>query len=417
MFHTIKEYIPLSLFWSNEGKRDYNDMIVPYIEPTCLFLEAGGRYGVDAVRKDGLLPSALSGGYGLRYTARTSCDAEENYDKVYYLYFEQYRKLGRWRLGDEYVAADVTWGANGDITPTCIYIDGHAYTIGDKGIIKKYAMSTRKTDGSGMRYIVRASCRVLRDYDREFALMLENGGQPIGRWFYEDADVVHRRKVLYNELSDQAFDFGLVEEAMGVSHMCARFQTTIDLTDFLREWNSREHDGIWLPPEIFEKKVREGIIYPKYYHPIMVAEEDDQKIVPTVMQWGLERPWVKKKVIHNLTSEKLASEDTFNSIKGNRCIIPCGGFYEFEKHDNKVTGDFLFCNNGHEKMYLAGLYEQTENGGRYTIITTKANSSVDIHHRMPVVLRREECKGWLYGKLDFSHVSDRNGIVLIKEAV
>jgi len=265
-----------------------------------------------------------------------------------------------------------------------------------------------------MRYIVKATCRQLRDYDREFSLMLENGGNMTGRWYYEDADTVHQRKVTFGELDDGAFDTSLVEESMGVVHVCARYQTTIDLTNFLRDWNSKDHNGIWLPPEIFEKKIKDGIIYPKYYAPVMVAKEND--VVPSVMQWGLRRSWASK-VIHNLRCDNLMKKATFQSIKENRCIIPCGGFYEYHKIDKVVAGDYLFQNREHDTMYLAGLYEQSESGSQYTILTTEANSSVDIHDRMPVILRRDECKAWLSGKIDFTHISDRKGIMLEKKAV
>jgi len=262
-----------------------------------------------------------------------------------------------------------------------------------------------------MRYIIKATCRELRDYDREFSLMLENGGNVTDRWFYEDADIVHRRKVTFRELDNGAFNIASVEESMGVSQVCARYQTTIDISNFLRDWNS---NGIWLPPEIFERKIREGIIYPQYYAPVMVANENG--VEPSVMQWGLKRSWASR-VIHNLRCDNLMKKATFQSIKGNRCVVPCGGFYEYHKVDNAVAGDYLFQNKEHETMYLAGLYEPSENGGQYTILTTDANDSVDIHDRMPVILRRDECKAWLSGRIDFDHICDRKGIVLEKKAM
>jgi len=412
---SLKEYIPLAVHWDCEGERDYNDNVMPYLTPICLYLEAGGRYAVDQVREDGMLPSFESGGYGIRYTARTSCDEEENYNKVYYLYFEGHGQLGRWRCDDQYISVDVLWNSDGSIVPTSFYLDSHKYIIGKHGIMQMYRMSTRKSDGSGMRYIVKATCKELRDYNREFSLMLQNGGVMTGRWYYEDADIVHRRKVKFNELDDGSFDRGLTDEAMGVSRVCARFQTTVDITDFLREWNSRDHNGIWLPPEVFEKKVRDGIIYPKYYYPVMVAE--DNGIAPSVMQWGLERSWASG-VIYNLRCDKLVEKKTFEKIKGNRCVIPCGGFYEYQKAGKTVIKDYLFKNADQDKMYLAGLYEPTDNGDKYSIITTEANDScADIHDRMPVILRRSECKAWLAGKLDFAQIANRQKMALIKEAV
>ena len=149
MWESLKEYIPLAVHWDHEGDQNYNDEIVPYLTPTCLYLEAGGVYGVDQIRRDGMLPSFVSGGYGIRYTARTSCDDEENYNKVFYLYYEGFGQLGRWRCGNQYVSVDVIWDEKGSIRPTCIYLDDFRYQIGKRGIIQMYPMSTRKTDGSG----------------------------------------------------------------------------------------------------------------------------------------------------------------------------------------------------------------------------------------------------------------------------
>jgi len=408
---TLKEYIPLAVHWDSEGDMDYNGDIVPHLTPTKLYLESGGAYEVDRVRADGVLPSFRSGGYGMRYTARVSSDDEENYNRIYYLYYESHGQLGRWRLEDEYVAVDVIWGADGSIIPTGFYLDGHRYVV-DKRAIIMYRMSTRKTDGSGMRYIIKATCRFLRDYNREFTLMLENGGVMTGRWYYEDADVAHGRDVKLSELDECKFDIRLVEEEMGVSRVCSRFQAIGGATDFLREWNA---DGDkWASAEAFEKKIEGGVIYPKYYYPVMVAGESGVETV--VMQWGLERSWASGPIF-NLRCDKLISKNTFESIKGNRCVIPCGGFFEYEKDGKKVVADYLF-KSGEDTTYLAGLYEIIESGSKqFSIITTEVGVSVDVHDRMPIILRRDEVRAWLSGRLDFAQIGVGRDVTLSKEVV
>ena len=408
-WRTLKEYIPLAVHWSHEGDLDYNGDVVPHLTPTCLHLEAGGVYEVDRVRMDGVMPSFRSGGYGKRYTARVSCDAEENYNKVYYLYYESHGQLGRWRWEDEYVSVDVIWHTDGSIIPVALYLSGHRYVIDKRGIIM-YRMSTRKTDGAGMRYIFRATCGFLRDYNREFSLMLENGGKLTGRWYCEDAEVVHRRKVKLCELSDGYFDERLIEEAMGVAWVCARFQAIAGATNLLREWNA--DGGQWLPAEDFEKKLGNSVIYPNYYYPVMIAGASG--VETAVMRWGLERSWASGSIF-NLRCDKLIAKNTFGAIKGNRCVIACGGFYEYQKDGKTVVSDNLF-KSGERTTYLAGLYEQVEDGDRFAVITTDANiSCADVHDRMPVILRRSEVRAWLTGKLDFAQVGDRKDLLLLKE--
>lgn len=225
MWESPREYIPVAVHWDKEGELDYNDNIIPFLTPLGLFLEGGGRYGVDRVCRDGMLPSATSGGYGIRYRLRTSCEDENAFNKCYFLYFEDYEELGRWRCGDEYVAADVLWDSEGRIRPCRIYIHGHCYIIPKKGIIQSYPMATRKSDGSGMRFLVQASCRELGDYRREFSLMLENGGLVVGRWFLEDCDQIYGRRVLFSELDDGAFDMDAVYESIGVTQVCAGYRS------------------------------------------------------------------------------------------------------------------------------------------------------------------------------------------------
>ena len=51
-----------------------------------------------------------------------------------------------------------------------------------------------------------------------------------------------------------------------------------------------------------------------------------------------------------------------------------------------------------ETLFFAGLY-QKNNNLEFSIITTEAKAEIsDIHHRMPVILKEEEIKNYLYSK-------------------
>ena len=89
-----------------------------------------------------------------------------------------------------------------------------------------------------------------------------------------------------------------------------------------------------------------------------------------------------------------------------------------ETGERKSDTEICVSDAGYPKVYMAGLYEPVEDGYRYTILTTDANSSVDIHDRMPVVLRYpDECKAWLRGRIGPEYLCDRRGIQLIKAAI
>ena len=45
---------------------------------------------------------------------------------------------------------------------------------------------------------------------------------------------------------------------------------------------------------------------------------------------------------------------------------------------------------------MAGLYQQIDREVRFVIVTTQANASMlDVHNRMPLLLRKEELKDWI----------------------
>ena len=50
-------------------------------------------------------------------------------------------------------------------------------------------------------------------------------------------------------------------------------------------------------------------------------------------------------------------------------------------------------------LYLAGIYHKDPEGGRFTILTREAEGCMTgIHSRMPLILRKEDMKVWLFSK-------------------
>lgn len=185
-YNMEKEIIPLTLNWHSDKTLD----------PTCLFLEHGGIYQVDRAHYDGLYASWVSGGFGHRYTVRSSCEVngEMVYGKMWLLYLELYGVIGRWYCEDINIdMVSVRWEQGGFILPVSFRVD-RDYTYEITKLNEYYPMSSRKSDGAGMRYIVTASCRELRDVNRMFPLMLENGGEYVGSWFVEDYDISQKAK-------------------------------------------------------------------------------------------------------------------------------------------------------------------------------------------------------------------------------
>ena len=113
------------------------------------------------------------------------------------------------------------------------------------------------------------------------------------------------------------------------------------------------------------------------------------------LKWGMVPIWAKKKEFKALINARL---ETINEkisfkklIKVKRCIAIMDGFYEWKRADNyKIP--FYFQNQNKDMMFVAAIYDNNE----FCLITEEADIKVKkIHHRQPVILKREDIKNYL----------------------
>jgi putative SOS response-associated peptidase YedK len=124
-------------------------------------------------------------------------------------------------------------------------------------------------------------------------------------------------------------------------------------------------------------------------------------------RWGLVPPWQsgpqKAPPPINARLETLTERASFRSaLRYQRCLIPADGFYEWKTgpggRGNKQPMYIRLKDGG--IFAFAGLYAEPppDNPAEETfaIITTEANETMaEIHHRMPVIISREEEQAWL----------------------
>lgn len=80
-------------------------------------------------------------------------------------------------------------------------------------------------------------------------------------------------------------------------------------------------------------------------------------------------------------------------MRCRRCVVPAGGFYEWNRNKEKAS----FQRTDTPVLYMAGLFQQFEDGPRFVILTTRANPSVaSVHDRMPLILEEDELEKWIY---------------------
>lgn len=110
------------------------------------------------------------------------------------------------------------------------------------------------------------------------------------------------------------------------------------------------------------------------------------------MRWGFASPYQDGLLI-NARVETATTKVSFrNSIRNYRCVIPAAGFYEWTKSKEQVS----FTMPDSCILYMAGIWQPSDKGNQFTILTTAPNSSVSpVHDRMPLVLTRDEIRPWI----------------------
>lgn len=127
----------------------------------------------------------------------------------------------------------------------------------------------------------------------------------------------------------------------------------------------------------------------------------------SLMRWGFIPSWAKDPatmpMLNNARSETVAEKPMFRqAFRRRRCLIPASGFYEWKAVPGQRSKQpFYISLKDGTPMSFAGLWEsaRTANGETLdtcTILTTEANAALQpIHHRMPVLLDRQDWNVWL----------------------
>lgn len=122
------------------------------------------------------------------------------------------------------------------------------------------------------------------------------------------------------------------------------------------------------------------------------------------LRWGLIPSWAKDAKIGNklinCRSETVFEKPSFRAaVKSRRCLIPADGYYEW-KVEGKTKQPYHIKLKSNEPFWMAGLWEtwrfEDMNIESCTVITTEANEYLQsIHHRMPVIVKKEKMNVWL----------------------
>lgn len=141
--------------------------------------------------------------------------------------------------------------------------------------------------------------------------------------------------------------------------------------------------------------VGEGDVHPSDMAWVMCSDAKKHRLVLASMRWGFPGR-EHAQVIFNARAETAMEKSLFrDSMLFRRCVIPAGGFYEWNPKGEKVT----FSGTEEKILYLAGFYRSFEGVNCFVILTTEANQSLQgVHDRMPLVLKKEDVKSWILEK-------------------
>jgi len=178
-----------------------------------------------------------------------------------------------------------------------------------------------------------------------------------------------------------------------------------------------------LVKEELENRYGATFLDPDKYHPSYYYHAFGLPEIPAIcsgkpgeihlLKWGLIPSWVRDSAgadeirykTFNARSESVDSKPSFsNSFTDKRCIIPVGGFFEWQ-HTSTGKIPWYIYRSDNDIMSLAGLWSDWtdsntgETVSTFSVITTDANDLMaDIHNskkRMPVVLERGSELKWL----------------------
>jgi putative SOS response-associated peptidase YedK len=136
--------------------------------------------------------------------------------------------------------------------------------------------------------------------------------------------------------------------------------------------------------------------------PTLTLVSQNQTLLPLLSTWGIKPSWSKSLLI-NAKSESISEKHSFKtSFNRHRALVVCQGWYEWKAAENdygKIQKDKdLVKHQGQQPMLMAAVHFPKENQF-VTLTCAPSRALADIHHRMPVVIHKNDIRQWLQGDI------------------
>jgi len=157
--------------------------------------------------------------------------------------------------------------------------------------------------------------------------------------------------------------------------------------------------------EAFIEYTKNKIIYPNKTSPVITLKNGIQEV--TLKKWGFKS--FDGKPIINAREETIREKAMFKGYEKHRCVIPIVGFFEWSKDGVHTKYYFSFRDN--TIYYLVCIYDVFDN---FVVITRTPNDEmINIHDRMPLLLKEEEIINYLSNKLDIKDIKNMMDMNLV----
>ena len=140
----------------------------------------------------------------------------------------------------------------------------------------------------------------------------------------------------------------------------------------------------------------------------LVLEDEPAERSLRIMRWGLVPFWAKDPSVGNrminTRSETAKEKPAFKrALASRRCLVPADGWFEWRR-TGKEKEPFYMTDPSGSSLAFGGIWESWHPKDdkdappliTFSIITTDAAGQLtDIHHRMPLIVPRDNWAGWL----------------------
>ena len=179
--------------------------------------------------------------------------------------------------------------------------------------------------------------------------------------------------------------------------MCGRFAITLPSDAIAQLFDARPDND--LPPV-----PNYNVCPTNNIHVVMSGGDTGRRL--TSMRWGFLPKWYKKTnggpLLINARAETIAEKPAFReAVRQRRALVVATGFYEWTKTEDGARDPWYIHAADGGPLVMAAVWQdwngpEGETLRTCAIVTTSASTSMArIHHRMPVILARDDWALWL----------------------